>query len=70
MVTFFFTRRLHKIIKGMCSNEHLDGHLSDRFIKECLNRIEAIQFLGVNVLMVFDGAPLPSKRNEEEIRKQ
>ena len=30
-----------------------------------MNRINKIQRLGVNVIMVFDGGPLPCKRGEE-----
>jgi hypothetical protein len=45
-------------------NEHLEGRLSDRFVKECLARIEAMQSMGVSVMMVFDGGRLPSKEGE------
>ena len=58
------TSFLKQAPQGQCVNELYEGRLSDRFVKECLSRIEIFQSMGVNVLMVFDGGRLPSKAGE------
>ena len=63
--------RLHKIIKGPSGRELIIGGPNRyRFVNDCLKRIAKIQSFGVKVIMVFDGGPLPGKKEEEEVRRK
>ena len=55
--------RLHKIIKGPSGRELIVGGPNRyKYVADCMKRIAKIQNLGIKVIMVFDGGPLPGKR--------
>jgi len=55
--------RLHKIIKGPSGRDLILGGANRyRYVNDCLKRISRIQNLGIKVIMVFDGGPLPGKK--------
>jgi hypothetical protein len=63
--------RLHKIIKGPSGRELIVGGPNRyKYVADCIKRINKLQNLGVKVIMVFDGGPLPGKREEEESRRR
>lgn len=65
------SRRLHKIIKGPSGRELiLGGPNRYKYVQDCLKRIAKIENLGIKVIMVFDGGPLPGKKEEEESRRK
>ena len=63
--------RLHKIIKGPAGRELIsDGANRYKYVHDCLKRIDKLHKAGMTVVMVFDGGPLPGKREEEEARRR
>jgi hypothetical protein len=58
-----FPSRLHKIIKGPSGRELIIGGPNRyRYVGDCIKRINKLSNLGVKVIMVFDGGPLPCKK--------
>jgi exonuclease-1 len=61
---------LHRVIKSVAVMEVVRGEVTGRFVQEVMRRVERIRALGVRVVMVFDGAPLPGKLEEERAREK
>jgi hypothetical protein len=55
--------RLHKIIKGTCGLEIIQGRNKTKYISDCLRRVEKISNAGIELILVFDGGVLPKKQN-------
>lgn len=65
--------RLHRIIKGRCIEEIYSNHsnqLTTKLVNTCICYINQFHRMGVELLMVFDGAKLPIKQGEEEVRER
>ena len=52
-----------------CSRELVEGIPTDKCTNYCLRRIDALIEAGVTPYVVFDGGPLPNKKEEEEARQ-
>lgn len=57
--------RLHKIIKGPSGKEIITGKDQTKYVNDCLRRVEKISKVGIDLILVFDGGPLPRKLKEE-----
>lgn len=62
--------RLHKIIKGPSGKEIIAGKDQRKYVNDCLRRAEKISKVGIDLILVFDGGPLPRKMKEEEYRRK
>ena len=62
--------RLHKIIKGPSGRDIVNGKDQNKYVQDCLKRVDKILKAGVQILMVFDGGALPKKNKEEEMRRR
>lgn len=51
-----------------CSRELVEGIRTDKCTNYCIRRIEALIEAGVVPYVVFDGGPLPNKKDEEDAR--
>lgn len=51
-----------------CSRELVEGIPTDKCTKYCVRRIEILIEAGVVPYVVFDGGPLPNKKDEEDAR--
>jgi exonuclease-1 len=60
---------LHKAVYG-CALELCLKQQSDLWIKYCLSYIDLLLQHGIQVTIVFDGAPLPAKQKTEEEREE
>jgi len=58
---------LHKCAYS-CSREIVEGIPTDAYVHAFVNRARMLKSNGVDVIYVFDGASLPSKRGEESVR--
>jgi hypothetical protein len=57
--------RLHKIIKGPSGLALVKGGKDKfKFVRDILKRIDKLRCCGVQPVLVFDGGPLPRKREE------
>ena len=53
-----------------CSKEMCLGIPSKKYINYCLDRVRILQQAGVKPVVVFDGQPLPAKKDENSSRRQ
>ncbi|KAH3763785.1 exonuclease 1 [Pelomyxa schiedti] len=53
-----------------CSLELCQHQPTNKYIQYCLNMVHLLLHAGVKPVLVFDGAPLPAKRHQEEKRKE
>ncbi|CAD8179368.1 unnamed protein product [Paramecium octaurelia] len=60
---------LHKGI-FLCAQELSDGRETNEHINYCLKKVELLKKYNITVIMVFDGAKLPSKKTTEEEREK
>ncbi|CAD8102034.1 unnamed protein product [Paramecium sonneborni] len=60
---------LHKGI-FLCAQELSDGRETNEHINYCLKKVEQLKKYNITVVMVFDGAKLPSKKCTEEEREK
>ncbi|CAD8102762.1 unnamed protein product [Paramecium sonneborni] len=60
---------LHKGI-FLCAQELQDGRETNEHINYCLKKVELLKKYNITVIMVFDGAKLPSKKCTEEEREK
>ncbi|CAD8115963.1 unnamed protein product [Paramecium primaurelia] len=60
---------LHKGI-FLCAQELSDGRETNEHINYCLKKVEQLKKYNITVVMVFDGAKLPSKKSTEEEREK
>jgi exonuclease-1 len=53
-----------------CARELVEGIDTDKYVVFCMSRIEMLVRHGVVPYVVFDGGPLPNKKEEEDARGQ
>jgi exonuclease-1 len=58
---------LHRASYG-CAAELCRGEATARFVEYCMFNVRLLRYHGVEPVVVLDGAPLPSKRDEEAAR--
>jgi exonuclease 1 len=51
-----------------CSRELVEGIETDKCVRYCMRRIDELIHVGVTPYVVFDGGPLPNKKEEEDAR--
>ena len=52
---------MHKIIKGPSGREIIMGKDQAKYVNDCLRRVDKISKVGIDLILVFDGGPLPRK---------
>ena len=60
---------LHRGTYG-CALDLAQGRDTDLFVNFCMKRVAMLTHFGVTPVMVFDGAPLPSKLAKEREREE
>ena len=60
---------LHRAVYT-CATELSVGLPTDKHVKYCVRRIDALRAAGVDPVLVFDGAALPSKAATEADRRR
>lgn len=51
-----------------CSRELVEGIETDKCVRYCMRRIDELVQVGIVPYVVFDGGPLPNKKEEEDAR--